>query len=45
MSRAESKVKSSRENVPSSRLDLSMTGMWGAICFSVSNQLRFAAEP
>ena len=40
-----SKVKSSREKVPSSRLDLSMTGMCGAIFFSLTSQLRCAADP
>src|SRR5215510_14199317 len=40
-----SKVKSSREKVPSSRLERSQTGMCGAICFSLTSQFRLAADP
>src|SRR6476620_12627409 len=43
--RSLSKVKSSRLKVPSSRLDLSITGMCGAIFLSLTSQLRFAPEP
>ncbi len=38
-------AKSSREKVPSSRFDLSMTGMCGAIFFSLTIQLSVSAEP
>jgi hypothetical protein len=40
-----SKVKSSREKVPSSRLDLSITGICGAIFLSLTSQLSIAADP
>jgi hypothetical protein len=40
-----SNLKSSREKVPSSRFDLSMTGMCGAIFFSLTIQLSVSAEP
>src|ERR671934_2262364 len=43
--RSLSNAKSSRLNVPSSRLDFSMTGMCGAIFLSLTSQLRFAADP
>ena len=35
----------SREKMPSSRLDLSMTGMCGVIFFSLTIQLSIAADP
>jgi hypothetical protein len=38
-------VKSSHEKVPSSRFDLSITGMCGAIFFSLTIQVSVAAEP
>jgi hypothetical protein len=34
-----------RENVPSVRLDLSKTGMCGAMSFSLTSQARFSADP
>src|ERR1700694_2848168 len=37
--------ESCRLNEPSSRLDLSMTGMCGAIFFSLTTQLSVAADP
>src|SRR5678815_2627930 len=43
--RSLSNVKSSRLNVPSSRFDLSITGICGAMFFSLTSQLRFAPEP
>src|SRR2546426_2487973 len=45
MFRSWSNLKSSREKVPSSRFDLSMTGMCGAIFFSLTIQLSVSAEP
>jgi hypothetical protein len=42
---ASSKRKSDRENVPSSRLDLSKTGMWGAIPLVFTSQSSEGAEP
>jgi hypothetical protein len=38
-------VKSSREKVPSSRLERSQTGMCGSICFVLTIQSSVAAEP
>jgi len=38
-------VKSSRLNEPSSRFDLSITGMYGAISLSLTSQLRLGPEP
>src|SRR5260370_19832013 len=38
-------VKRSRLKVPSSRFDLSITGMCGAIFLSLTSQFRFAPEP
>src|SRR5260221_9557242 len=43
--RSLSNVKSSRLKVPSSRFDLSITGMCGAIFLSLTSQFRFAPEP
>src|SRR5262245_27549580 len=40
-----SNVKSSRLKVPSSRFDLSITGMCGAIFLSLTSHSRFAPEP
>ena len=37
--------ESSRLKVPSSRFDLSITGMCGAMSLSLTSQLRFAPEP
>ena len=39
-----SNVKSSRLKIPSSRFDLSITGMCGAIFLSLTSQLRFAPD-
>jgi hypothetical protein len=44
-SRSASKAKSARENVPSVRLDLSKTGMCGAMSFSLTSHARLSAEP
>src|SRR6266508_4240180 len=43
MFRSWSNLKSSREKVPSSRFDLSMTGMCGTIFFSLTTQLSVSA--
>ena len=43
--RSLSNLKSSRLKVPFSRLDLSITGMCGAIFLSLTSQLRFAPDP
>src|SRR5262249_16061732 len=45
MFRSWSNLKSSCEKVPSSRFDLSMTGMCGAIFFSLTIQLSASADP
>jgi hypothetical protein len=42
--RSLSNVKSTRLKVPSSRFDLSITGMCGAMSLSLTSQLRFAPE-
>src|SRR6202048_1400896 len=44
-SRSLSNLKSSRLKAPSSRFDLSIPGMCGAIFFSLTSQSRFAPEP
>ena len=38
-------AKSARENVPSVRLDLSKTGMCGAMSFSLTSHAKLSAEP
>ena len=44
-SRSASKAKSARENVPSVRLDLSKTGMYRAMSFSLTSHARLSADP
>jgi hypothetical protein len=44
MFRSWSNLKSSREKVPSSRFDLSMTGMCGAIFFSFTLDLEIPPD-
>src|SRR5262249_41873158 len=43
--RSLSNLKSSRLKIRSSRFDLSITGMCGAIFLSLTSQLRFAPDP